>query len=304
MATPKDWLQAFRLRTLPLSLSGIIAGSLFALQNGHWNTTVFLLALLTTLLFQILSNLANDLGDSLKGADNKHRVGPQRAVQSGAISKASMKKAVITTSVLSFMSAAMLIWQGTQRMSVSTIYVYGFLAIACVMAAITYTIGKRAYGYHGFGDVFVFLFFGCVSVIGVYPLFANSVDPVLLLPATTIGALSSAVLNLNNMRDQVNDAAVGKRTLVVGLGPKRAKIYHAALLLTAMLSWIVFLVIEHHWIGFISCLPFIILLKHFAFAMKNNDAKAFDPELKKVALSTFFITVLYSVSVIIARCML
>lgn len=303
MATPKDWLHAFRLRTLPLSLSGIIAGSLFALQNGYWNTTVFLLALLTTLLFQILSNLANDLGDSLKGADNKDRVGPQRAVQSGVISKASMKKAVIMTSVLAFISAGLLIWKGTEQMSVSMIYVYAFLAVACVMAAITYTIGKRAYGYHGFGDVFVFLFFGCVSVIGVYPLFTNQVDLILLLPAATIGALSTAVLNLNNMRDQVNDAAVGKRTLVVALGPQNAKAYQATLLLMAMVAWIAFIVIERHWLGLISCLPFIILLKHLFFVIANDNPKAFDPELKKVALSTFFITVLYSISVIITQCL-
>jgi len=299
MATPKDWLHAFRLRTLPLSLSGIIVGSLFALQNGRWHPIVFVLALTTTLLFQILSNLANDLGDTLKGADNANRVGPARAVQSGAISVPAMKRAVTITSILSFISAGLLIWLGTLELSVASIYFYSVLAVACVLAAITYTIGKRAYGYHGFGDLFVFIFFGCVSVIGVYPLFADEVIPQLIFPAITIGMLSTAVLNLNNMRDIVNDAAVGKRTIVVKLGGKRAKVYHLFLLITAMVSWIVFLVIKQHWIGFISCLPFVLLIKHIAFVVKNDEPRAFDPELKKVALSTFFIAVLYSISVLI-----
>lgn len=299
MATTKDWLHAFRLRTLPLSLSGIIVGSLLALQNGHWNGLVFTLALTTTLLFQVLSNLANDLGDTLKGADNAQRVGPERAVQSGAISISSMKRAVFINALLSFVSAGLLIWQGTKNLSVSSVYFYIGLAIACVLAAITYTIGKRAYGYHGLGDVFVFIFFGCVSVIGVYPLFTDTLTIELIFPAITIGAMSTAVLNLNNMRDQINDAAVGKRTLVVNLGPKKAKIYHISLLITAMISWFVFLFIQHQWMGFISCLPFVLVVKHIQFVIQNNEPRAFDPELKKVALSTFFIAVLFSISVII-----
>jgi 1,4-dihydroxy-2-naphthoate polyprenyltransferase len=306
MATPKDWISAFRLRTLPLSLSGILVGSLFAYQNlsagqagGYWNPLVFVLALSTTLLFQILSNLANDLGDTLKGADNADRVGPERAVQSGAISVAAMKRAVTINALLSFVSAGFLIWIGTRNLSAASVYFYIGLAIACVLAAITYTIGKRAYGYHGFGDIFVFLFFGCVSVIGVYPLFTDQLIPELLFPAITIGGLSTAVLNLNNMRDRVNDAAVGKRTLVVKLGGQKAKVYHLFLLIVAMLSWIAFLVLKQHWIGFISCLPFVLLIKHIAFVVKNDEPRAFDPELKKVALSTFFIAILYTVSVLI-----
>jgi 1,4-dihydroxy-2-naphthoate octaprenyltransferase len=299
MATPKDWIHAFRLRTLPLSLSGIIVGSLLALQNGFWNPLVFALALSTTLLFQVLSNLANDLGDTLKGADNAGRVGPERAVQSGAISIVRMKRAVTINAVLSFISAGLLIWIGTRDLSPASVWFYCGLAIACVLAAITYTIGRRAYGYHGLGDLFVFLFFGCVSVIGVYPLFSDKLTAELFLPAVTIGALSTAVLNLNNMRDRVNDAAVGKRTLVVQLGAQKAKIYHICLLVAAMLSWITFLSLKQHWIGFISCLPFILLVKHLAFVVKNNEPRGFDPELKKVALSTFFIAVLYAVSVLI-----
>ena len=166
MAKTTDWIGAFRLRTLPLSISGILVGSFIALYYNFWNSVVFTLALSTTLLFQILSNLANDLGDSMKGADNENRIGPMRSVQSGKISKSSMRNAVVITSALSFISAGFLIYFGTKNLSQQTIYIYIVLAIACVFAAITYTIGKKAYGYNGLGDLFVFIFFGLVSVIG------------------------------------------------------------------------------------------------------------------------------------------
>lgn len=293
MTSLTNWLHAFRLRTLPLSLSGIIVGSAVALNFKHWNTPIFVFAITTTLLFQILSNLANDLGDSLKGADNSQRVGPMRSVQSGAISIAAMKRAVVITAILSFISAGVLIYLGTQQLSPKWQYFYIGLAIACVVAAISYTVGKRAYGYHGLGDVFVFIFFGLVSVLGVYPLFANGLEVELIFGAVTIGALSTAVLNLNNMRDCINDEAVGKRTLVVILGLKKAKIYHISLLTIAMASWLVFVGLTTQWLGILSVLPFIIILKHTRFVMANSEPPKFDPELKKVALSTFFIAVLY-----------
>lgn len=299
MASPKDWIKAFRLRTLPLSLSGIITGSAFALHNGHWDGIVFALALSTTLLFQVLSNLANDLGDTQKGADNSERIGPERAVQSGVITIPAMKRAVFITALLSVVSAGFLIYFGTKNLSLEYLWFYTALAVACVAAAITYTMGKRAYGYHGLGDVFVFIFFGCVGVLGVYPLFAKGLDMNLIAGAATIGMLSTAVLNLNNMRDQVNDASVGKRTLVVQFGFERAKVYHAFLLIAALGSWIAFIVLTRQWIAFLSCLPFLLILRHLRFAMRNKEPKDFDPELKKIALSTFFIANLYMISVIL-----
>ena len=239
MANSSDWISALRLRTLPLSISGILVGSFIAVFQGYWDPVIFALALSTTLLFQILSNLANDLGDSLKGADNSERVGPMRAVQSGSISKSAMKNAVVLTALLSFLSAGFLIYFGTQNLSASSVYIYIGLAIASVFAAITYTIGKKAYGYNGLGDVFVFVFFGLVSVIGVYPLFSDSLSWILILPAITIGFLSTAVLNLNNMRDRENDEKVGKRTLVVKLGAANAKKYHYFLIIGAFVCWII-----------------------------------------------------------------
>lgn len=299
MTKKQAWVHALRLRTLPLSIAGILTGSAFAYHQHFWNAGVFSLALCTTLLFQIVSNLANDLGDTQKGADNENRVGPTRAVQSGVISQQAMKKAVIFTSVLSFISAALLIYFGSQALSLTAVYFYLGLALACILAAIMYTVGKKAYGYNGLGDLFVFIFFGLVSVVGVYPLFANKIDYLLFIPATTIGAFSAAVLNLNNMRDIENDRVVGKHTLVVKLGLQNAKKYHALLIISGTGAWIAFLTLSQQWIGLVSLLPSILLIKHLVFVNKNNTPKAFDPHLKTVALSTFFTSILYFISVII-----
>ncbi len=293
MASLKTWLEAARLRTLPLSLSGIIAGSAIAYGNGHWDTRIFWLAMLTTILFQVLSNFANDLGDSQKGTDNEHRVGPERAVQSGAVSLKQMKTAVILTSILSFISAGTLIYFGTQQMPIEMIWFYGGLAALCVLAAITYTVGKHAYGYSGFGDIMVLIFFGFVSVLGVYSLYAKSFDPTNILPAISIGLLSTAVLNLNNMRDYVNDKASGKVTFVVKIGPNNAKVYHTLMILLAFTSMLAFLIRFNEPILYLTLLPFLGLGIHLRKVMGTTDPKDFDPELKVVALSTFAISILF-----------
>lgn len=301
MTKTKAWLNAFRLRTLPLSLSGIILGSFIAFAAGYWNTAIFVLSLVTTLLFQILSNLANDLGDSQKGADNAERIGPARTVQSGLISLSEMKKAVILFSILGAVAAAALIYIGTQGMSSNILGLYAVLAILCILAAITYTIGKRAYGYSGFGDIFVFIFFGLVSVLGVYSLYSKTFDWQIVAPACTIGLLSTAVLNLNNMRDRINDAKVGKRTMVVKIGPNAAKLYHALLILGALAGMTWFLFQQHAMAVFIALLPFVILLLHLRKVMRTKEEQEFDPELKKVALSTFGIAVLFTIGVLIGK---
>lgn len=295
MTKGQAWMKALRLRTLPLSLSGIILGSFIAFKNEHWNGIIFTLAMLTTILFQILSNLANDLGDTLKGADNEERIGPMRAVQSGVISPSEMKKAVILTSFLSLCTALPLVYLGTKNMSSDVLWFYVILTGLCIIAAITYTVGKKAYGYSGFGDIFVFIFFGLVSVLGVYTLYAKSFDWLNLLPATAIGLFSTAVLNLNNMRDQINDQKVGKRTLVVKIGPRNAKLYHSYLIIGGIVSLAAFFYLTQNYLGFIGLVPSIILIKHLQKVMLTTNPAEFDPELKKVALSTFAIAVLTSI---------
>jgi 1,4-dihydroxy-2-naphthoate octaprenyltransferase len=295
----KAWIHALRLRTLPLSIAGIVCGSFYAIHTGHWNGSIFTFALSTTLLFQILSNLANDLGDSMKGADNENRIGPTRAVQSGLISQGQMKFAVVLTSALSILSALALIYASREQLNEPLILFYTILAVICIIAAITYTVGKKAYGYHGLGDVFVFLFFGFVSVMGVYPLFSGEEPTDLIWPAITIGAFSSAVLNLNNMRDFENDAAVGKRTLVVKIGLQKAKTYHSSLVFIGMASWVFFLFNTQQWWACISFIPFIPLIKHLIFVWKNKTPKAFDPHLKIVAMSTFFVSLLFALGTLL-----
>lgn len=287
MSQPKAWISAMRLRTLPLSLSGIIMGSAVAYYRGFWDTRIFLLAISTTILFQIVSNLANDLGDGLKGTDNEHRVGPERMVQSGLISPKQMKFGVILTSILSLLSAIALIYFGAQNMPSSITWFYAILAVLCIVAAITYTVGKRAYGYHGLGDLMVFIFFGLVSVLGVYSLYSKEFLYEMILPASAIGLLSTGVLNLNNMRDFANDSSSGKNTLVVKMGPNLAKLYHATLIVFALSSLGAFIALFKEPLLFIAMIPCAILLLHVRKVMQTTDAKKFDPELKVVALSTF-----------------
>lgn len=299
MSNAKAWIGAFRLRTLPLSVSGIIMGSFIAKLNGFWDSAIFILALSTTLLFQLVSNLANDLGDSLKGTDNEQRVGPVRAVQSGEISPSRMKAAVILFAVLSLLSAAALIYTAAQQLPQHILVFYGVLALLCVLAAVTYTVGKKAYGYHGFGDLFVFIFFGLVSVLGIYTLYSKNFDWNNLLPATTIGLLSAAVLNLNNMRDRINDARSGKNTLVVKIGANWAKLYHAFLILGGIVCLLTFVLrLKLEWL-YLSFIPCAVLLFHLRIVMHTKIEKDFDPQLKVVALSTFAISLFFMAGVLI-----
>ncbi|MFT7335863.1 MAG: 1,4-dihydroxy-2-naphthoate octaprenyltransferase [Porticoccaceae bacterium] len=304
----KHWIEAARLRTLPLSVSGIIVGSMYALANPTdtiltptevFNWRLFAFAILTTLGLQILSNFANDYGDGIKGTDNEDRVGPKRAIQSGAITPEAMKRAIIMTSVLTLLSAILLIYFafGDTNLSYSLFYlVLGILAIA---SAIRYTVGSKAYGYRGFGDVFVFIFFGLVSTLGVNFLYTKQLDIELFLPAMAIGFLSVGVLNLNNMRDEESDRKVGKNTLVVQIGGKKAKLYHYFLVTFAMALILVFAILNSFAFDqYLFLLAFIPLTKHLINVYKNDDHKALDPELKKLALSTF------ALSVLLALCMI
>lgn len=289
-----------RLRTLPLSLSGIILGSAAAFHNSYWDTLVFMLAMGTTISFQVLSNFANDLGDSQKGTDNSYRIGPMRSVQSGEISKSTMKKAVILTSVISFILAGLLIYFASKNMSISTIWFYIVLSILSVFAAISYTVGKKAYGYHGLGDLMVLFFFGGVSVLGVYSLYAPEFLPENILLAVFVGLLSVAVLNLNNMRDYINDKASGKNTLVVTMGPNMAKIYHSFLILFGLGALIMYFLTTSNNDLFFSLFPALFLMLHLKKVLATKKAKEFDPELKKVALLTFSISVLIAIGLFVS----
>ncbi len=292
----KHWLKAFRLRTLPLALSCILLGSALAKSEGYFSYTIFILAITTTVFLQILSNLSNDYGDSIHGADNAERVGPARAVQSGAISAQHMKKAMIVFVTLSLFSGIALVYEGTKDIDWSYGILFIALGIGAIAAAIKYTAGKNPYGYRGFGDLFVFLFFGIVGVMGTYYLYCHELQSALLLPAAAIGFLSAAVLNLNNMRDRIPDEKAGKRTLVVHLGKERAKFYHLFLLSAANICALAFVLMKYEnpkQLLFLIVLPvhFLNMKKVFSY----NDPASLDPELKKIALSTLLFAILLGV---------
>lgn len=295
----KHWIQAARLRTLPLSVSGIIVGSFYAMSQSMFNWKIIIFALSTTLGLQILSNFANDYGDGIKGTDNEDRVGPKRAIQSGVITPAAMKYALVITSILTLISAILLIYVAFKDHNLGFSLFYLGLGILAIASAIRYTVGKSAYGYRGYGDLFVFLFFGLVSTLGIYFMFAKEMDWFLVLPATAIGFLSVAVLNLNNMRDEASDRKSNKNTLVVKMGGTNAKVYHYFLVISAMILVLEFSYFKDFNIDqYIYVLAFIPLIKHLVTVYKNKNPKELDPELKKVALSTFALSVLLSLSLI------
>jgi 1,4-dihydroxy-2-naphthoate octaprenyltransferase len=295
----QNWLQAFRLRTLPLSISGILLGSALAYRAGHFDVTLFVLALLTVLFLQILSNLANDLGDNLKGTDNDNRIGPKRSTQTGAISNGLMKRAIFVFALLSLVFGGILAYLGTRNMALEVQITFYILAVACILAAIGYTMGKSAYGYLGLGDLFVFLFFGLLSVCGIHVLMTKAFDWIVLLPAVSIGLLSTAVLNLNNMRDHENDALCGKNTLVVKIGFINALKYHFALLLFPIIATVNYAAITEFWWSLLALLSYAILGKHIIYVVKNPIPEKLDSELGKVAISTFLYAILFSLSCLV-----
>ncbi len=296
----KHWIQAARLRTLPLSISGIIAGSAVAAYHNEFNNWVFIIAILTTIGLQVISNFANDYGDGVKGTDNEDRVGPKRALQAGVITPAAMKNAIIITSLITFILALVLIFLAFKDSNLGYSIFFILLGIAAIGAAIKYTVGKSAYGYNGLGDIFVFVFFGLVSVIGSYFLYTKVFYIPIVFLGISIGLLCVAVLNLNNMRDRESDKKANKNTLVVKLGTSKAKKYHNSILVGAMISIVVFTILNKyeisHWIYIVTFAP---LIKHLGFVNQNEKAKDLDPELKKVALTTFFMTVLFSIGLLI-----
>lgn len=295
----KHWIEAARVRTLPLSVSGIIVGSFYAMSQGMFNWKIVVFALLTTLGLQILSNFANDYGDGVKGTDNKDRVGPMRAIQSGVISPAAMKKAMVLTSVITLLFAVLLIYFAFKDHYLLYSFIFFVLGILAIASAIRYTVGKGAYGYRGFGDVFVFVFFGLVSTFGVYFMFSKSIDWLLLLPAIAIGFLSVGVLNLNNMRDEASDRKSGKNTLVVKMGGAAAKKYHYFLVISAMILVLVFAFLnDFHFDQYIFVVAYFPMISHLITVYRNQNPKFLDPELKKLAISTFLLAVLLALCLI------
>lgn len=275
-------------------------GSFIAASKGVFDPVICALALATTMGFQVISNFANDYGDGVKGTDNEDRVGPERALQSGEITPKAMKKAISITGVISIALALWLIYVafGTDYVFYSILFIV--LGVSCIAAAIKYTVGDHAYGYSGYGDLFVFLFFGLLSVCGTYFLYSKSIDFTVFLPACSVGLLSVGVLNLNNMRDRESDKKSGKNTIVVKIGNEFARYYHFYLLGASFLFALLYTAINFQSAyQFIFLLAYIPIVKHFMTVYKNEDPKLLDPELKKLALSTFLFAILFGIGLVL-----
>jgi 1,4-dihydroxy-2-naphthoate polyprenyltransferase len=286
----KNWIAAARLRTLPLAFSCIIAGAACAINAGKFSITILLLSLLTTLLLQVLSNFANDYGDALSGKDDSRS---DRMVASGQISAEKMKTGIIITALLSFISGLILIFEAF-GLNWQLVLVFLVTGVAAIIAAITYTVGKKPYGYSGLGDASVFLFFGIVGVSGSAYLHILEFQAINLLPSITIGFLSAAVLNFNNMRDIENDKATGKNTLAVKIGLQNAKTYQALLMIGAFIALIFFGLLNdfntRQYLFLLTVPYFMHLVKRM---LKVNKPAEMDPFLKKTAISTFILSLLF-----------
>ncbi len=298
MTNTRAWIQAARLRTLPLSLSGIIVGTALALKDGFFDGTIFILALLTTTAFQITSNFANDYGDGVKGTDNEDRIGPARALQSGLLSKAALKKGIVVCIIVSLVLAMLLIYNSFGLENLKLISLFLVLGILSIWAAIRYTMGNNPYGYIGLGDVFVFLFFGLLGVLGSMFLYTKSLALISYLPAITIGLLCVGVLNLNNLRDVASDKKHGKNTLVVKMGFENGKRYHFFLIMLSFLCMLAFAwQARMELLQSFYLLAFLPIFIHLKKVMVTKEPVKLDGELKKLALSTFLLSVLFFLAV-------
>lgn len=294
------WLESLRPKTLPLAFSAIIVGIALAWWQGHFDPLVALLALITAGLLQILSNLANDYGDAVKGSDKPDRLGPLRGMQKGAITQAQMKRALIITVVLICASGLALLiasWQTMQDF-------IGFLVLGLlsIIAAITYTVGTRPYGYIGLGDISVLIFFGWLSVIGSWYLQSHTVEAIMFLPATACGLLATAVLNINNLRDINSDRENGKNTLAVRLGPVNARRYHAGLLACALLCLALFaLFVVHSLWGWLFILAAPLLVKQARFVFSHLDPVDMRPMLERTVKGAILTNLLFVAGIVISH---
>jgi 1,4-dihydroxy-2-naphthoate octaprenyltransferase len=295
----KAWIDAIRLRTLPLALSSILMGSFMAAASDRFDILVFVLAALCTVFLQILSNLANDYGDSVHGADHLEREGPKRSVQMGLINPTEMRTGILITALLAFISGVALLFYSFPAFS-GMMAVFLFLGIGAIFAALGYTMGKKPYGYAGFGDLFVLIFFGFVGVLGSYYLYTKNVSAQDLLPAISTGFFSMAVLNFNNIRDIDSDRKAGKKSIPVRFGRQKAINYQVFLLAAGTAAAFIYMMIFYdqlYQLAFLLTTP--LFYQNIRTLQKNSSPSILDPGLKKLALSILLFTVLFGIGLVI-----
>lgn len=294
------WLESLRPKTLPLGVIAIVTGSALTYFTGNFKWPVALLSIITAGLLQILSNLANDYGDAIKGSDTAERIGPLRGMQKGVITKEDMKKALKLNIFAACLSGLLLIIVACEKPEDAI----GFLGLGLVaiVAAITYTVGKKPYGYLGLGDISVLIFFGWLSVIGTFYLQANSFNIITVLPATACGLLSVAVLNINNMRDIENDIKAGKNTLAVRLGPQGARMYHAIIIIVSILCLVFFnLLYLTGWTGWLFLLAVPMLMNHVRKILSDPTPEGMRPMLENMVKIALVTNVLFSLGVVLSK---
>ncbi len=296
----KSWIHSFRLKTLPLALSNTIIGTCLAAADAKFQWLIFGLVIVTTVLLQILSNMANDYGDFVNGKDTVDRIGPKRMVQSGEINAKTMSRAIILVGIFCAISGISLIVLGTEGMAISNLLIFGLLGLAAITAAIKYTVGKNPYGYRGLGDLFVFIFFGLVGVIGTYFMQTQDFRWDILLPASAIGFLSTGVLNMNNMRDYEADKNANKRTIVVSMGIKRAAIYHLFLVVGAVVLAVIYTLINYQslWQWFFL-LSFPLLFLNLKKVFTYTDAKQLYPELPRLSMASLVFALTFGIGLLL-----
>ena len=290
--TLKACIKSMRLRTLPLSLAGVILGVTLAADNTDVSPWTAALIFLTTVCLQILSNLSNELGDTLSGTDSADRQGPKYALGSGDMTIGDIKKLILMFIGLCVISGLAMIQVSFGSLFKTESICLEVLGAAAIAGAMKYTLGKNPYGYRGLGDMSVFIFFGLVSVLGGYYVAARELPPlIMLLPASAIGCFSVGVLNVNNIRDMKTDA-VNRVTVAIKLGMKGARIYQTILV---ALGWALILVFcavydfaPGHYI-FIITLP--LYIKHLQGVWTRSE-RALDPMLPMLVISTFFLSIL------------
>ena len=297
MQKVKYWIQAARIQTLPLSISGILIGSAFAYNINSFDNIIFFLSIITATSFQVLSNFANDYGDGILGTDNQ-RIGPDRVIASGKLSLKELKKGIVINVFISITFSYSLI-KYSFKSDYFLILIFLILSISSIVAAIKYTMGKSPYGYHGLGDIFVFIFFGYVSVFGSFFLQTKIINYELFILAAIIGFLCVGVLNLNNIRDIENDSAMNKKTIPTRIGFSNAKIYQTFLILfSIVLTALLTLKFKPSYNYIFVVIGILPLVYHLFKVRQAKNPIEFKPLLKQLAVSSFFYSIFMSIFMI------
>lgn len=292
MKKTKALIHSMRLRTLPLSLAGVVLGILLACEGHSVSWPVAVLTLLTTVLLQILSNMSNELGDYLQGTDGEGREGPLYSLSEGLLTERDFRRSITVLVALCCFTGAAMTWLSWGTLwAVEPVFILALGACA-IWAAMRYTLGRNPYGYRGLGDVAVFIFFGLVPVLGGYYVVCHEIDSwLLVLPAVGIGCFSVAVLNVNNIRDMKSDAGT-RVTLPLLMGERRAKVYQTALIVVGWAVMLVYVALRYtsYWqLLFILTLP--LYVKHLLGVWRRHGHNL-DPMLPLLVISTFLLALL------------